>query len=412
MSGPGGGGGGGAPNAGAAKLTGSRFGPEIGWLYPLALGSLGFGLWSRRRTRRTDPTRAGLLMWGTWLGTFGVIYSAMGNIPHTAYVASLAPPIAALSGAGIVQFWRWYRSAGRLGWVLPGLVAAELGWAVYLWSAYPTFLPWVRWATVVVGVGAVAALMLGRLPGRARLRIGGRLTAATMITAVAVMVAAPATWAMSVLDTQYAGSSFDAAAGPAGAFNGSGGRGGPTGLPGRGSGGLAGRPVGLPGTGGPPPSGAGGPGGGFGRLRAGGAGAAGGIQASATTTLTTAERQIYRYVSAHRDGAAYLLAVQSWTAASPYILATGQEVMPLGGFSGSVPSPTLAHFRALIKSGQLKYVLLGGTSQGAGPSSASGGSQATAIASWVERSCKAVPAKDYGGGSASSPTLYECSSAN
>ena len=163
--GPGGGGGGGAPNAGAAKLTGSRFGPEIGWLYPLALGSLGFGLWSRRRTRRADPTRAGQLMRGTWLGTFGVIYSAMGNIPHTAYVASLAPPIAALSGAGIVQFWRWYRSAGRLGWVLTGLVAAELGWAVYLWSAYPTFLPWVRWATVVVGVGAVAALMLGRLPG-------------------------------------------------------------------------------------------------------------------------------------------------------------------------------------------------------------------------------------------------------
>jgi 4-amino-4-deoxy-L-arabinose transferase-like glycosyltransferase len=403
---------GGAANGGAAKLAGSRFGPEIGWLYPLALGSLGFGLWSRRRTRRTDPTRAGLLMWGTWLGTFGVIYSAMSNIPHTAYVASLAPPIAALSGAGIAAFWQWYRSAGRLGWVLPGLVAAELGWAVYLWSAYPTFLPWVLWATVVVGIGVVAVLVLARLPGRARPRISGRLTAAAMITAVAVMVAAPATWAMSVLDTQYAGSSFDAAAGPAGAFNGSGGRGGLAGLPGRGSGGLAGRPAGLPDTGGPPPSGTGGPGGGFGRLRAGGTGAAGGIQASATTTLTTAERQIYRYVSAHGDGAAYLLAVQSWTAASPYILATGQEIMPLGGFSGSVPSPTLAHFRELVKYGQLKYVLLGGTGQRAGPSSASGDSQATAITRWVERSCKAVPARDYGAGSANPQTLYECSSAS
>jgi 4-amino-4-deoxy-L-arabinose transferase-like glycosyltransferase len=105
--------------------------------------------------------------------------------------------------------------------------------------------------------------------------------------------------------------------------------------------------------------------------------------------------------------------VPSWTAASPYILATGQEVMPLGGFSGSVPSPTLAHFLELIKSGQLKYVLLGGTSGlGTGPSPAGGGSRATAITSLVERSCKIVPAKAYDTGPASSQTLYECSSAN
>ncbi len=37
---------------------------------------------------------------------------------------------------------------------------------------------------------------------------------------------------------------------------------------------------------------------------------------------------------AHRDGASYLMAVQSWSEASPYILYTGQEVLAMGGFTG------------------------------------------------------------------------------
>jgi hypothetical protein len=46
--------------------------------------------------------------------------------------------------------------------------------------------------------------------------------------------------------------------------------------------------------------------------------------------------------------------VQSWTEASAYILATGQEVMPMGGFSGSVPEPTLTRVRQLVATGQLR----------------------------------------------------------
>ena len=53
-----------------------------------------------------------------------------------------------------------------------------------------------------------------------------------------------------------------------------------------------------------------------------------------TTTLDGAEQRIYTYVSAHRNGASYLMTVQTWSQASPYILATGQEVLPMGGFSG------------------------------------------------------------------------------
>ena len=122
-------------SGGWTKLVSDRFGPQISWLYPLAILALIAGLAWRGRARRTDPLRAGLVMWGGWLVTFGVIYSVMSNIPHTAYMASLAPPLAALSGAGIVMFWRWYRAgSGRGGccrwrwprsW--PGLITCGLG---------------------------------------------------------------------------------------------------------------------------------------------------------------------------------------------------------------------------------------------------------------------------------------------
>ena len=131
-------------SGGWTKLIDGRFGPQIGWLYPLALLTLIAGLAWRGRARRTDPMRAGLVMWGTWLVTFGGIYSVMSNIPHTAYMASLAPPLAALSGVGIVLFWRWYRAGSWAWWLLPVAVALELAWALYLWSGYDGFLPWVK----------------------------------------------------------------------------------------------------------------------------------------------------------------------------------------------------------------------------------------------------------------------------
>src|SRR6202035_4398066 len=207
-------------------------------------------------------------------------FSKMSTIPHTAYMSSLAPPLAALSAAGIVMFWRAYRAGGWRGRVLPVAVAAEVAWALYLWRDYGGFLPWARDLLAAAGGGGGG---------------GGRAGPA----------ARPATWAASVLDVTYAGSSFNATAGPAG-----------------GTGGL---------------------------------GAGGGIGASATVTLTSAEQRLYDYVSAHRDGASYLMAVGSWEEASPYILATGQEVMPMGGFSGTVPSPTLSAVKDLVRTGQLRF---------------------------------------------------------
>jgi 4-amino-4-deoxy-L-arabinose transferase-like glycosyltransferase len=430
-------------SGGWTKLVGSRFGPEIGWLYPLALLALIAGLAWRGRTRRTDQLRAGLVMWGLWLITFGVIYSEMGNIPHTAYMASLAPPLAALSGTGIVLFWRWYRSGSRAWWLLPLAVAVEVAWAYYLWSGYRGFLPWLAPAAIVAGGIAIVVMAATRLSLVARLpRISrrGAVTAgvAAGVLGGAAMLAAPAAWSASVLDAKYAGSSFDASAGPAGGFGPGGGAARPGGGFGAEAGGFRpgrlreeGRSGGFPG-GGDFPGGGNAPGGdvpGGGGAGADGAGAggtgtsggagepgriieaggAGGGLFDTATTLSSGQEQLYRYLTAHRDGARYLFAVQGWTDAGPYILATGQAVLPMGGFSGSVPEPTLARAKQLVATGQLRYFMLGGAGGiggggGFGGRDGNGTSETAQIAAWVQSACTTVQVSD----ADSTGTLYQC----
>lgn len=68
--------------------------------------------------------------------------------------------------------------------------------------------------------------------------------------------------------------------------------------------------------------------------------------------------------------------------------------MPMGGFSGSVPQPTLAEVRHLVSTGQLRYFLLGG---GRG-----GGGTVSAINTWVQSTCTQVTDVE--------ETLYRCAS--
>ena len=89
----------------------------------------------------------------------------------------------------------------------------------------------------------------------------------------------------------------------------------------------------------------------------------------------------------------------------------------MGGFSGSVPSPTLATVKALVHSGQLRFFLVSGTGSGgsgrAGFGGGGGGSVSTTIDSWVESACSTVPATAYettaSGSGSSAQTLYACS---
>jgi 4-amino-4-deoxy-L-arabinose transferase-like glycosyltransferase len=350
--------------AGLFKLLSGWYGPQAGWLYPLAGLGLVAGLYLTRWARRGNPVRCGFLMWGTWLCTAGLVFSVMTTIPHTAYLAMLAPPVAALAAVGIYLLAGMYRTERDSGWLLPVAILAEVLWAEIVWRDYHGFLPWTLSAALGAGIVTAIVLIAARLTDRFPRWLAG--IAVTL--GVVAMVAAPAAWSASVLDVDYAGTSFDASAGPAdghGLFT------------------LFQGPV------------------------------LGGVFGS-TQTLTWQNQAVYDYVNANRHGARYLLAVPSWTQASRFILATGQEAIPLGGFSGTVRTPTLARVQDLVRAGQLRFFWFGWFG---GPGTGGADLQSGTVGqifSWVRGTCTRVPAAAYGdppddfdnvnGG----PALYEC----
>jgi hypothetical protein len=58
-----------------------------------------------------------------------------------------------------------------------------------------------------------------------------------------------------------------------------------------------------------------------------------------------------------RLGAPDLMATQTSALASPFIYATGQEVVPIGGYTGTIAEPSLARLQSMIRAGDFHLVL-------------------------------------------------------
>ncbi|GAA2494734.1 ArnT family glycosyltransferase [Streptomyces longisporus] len=400
----GGGGGWGGDQNGWSKMFGSSLASQTGWLYPLAAIAIACGLWWRRSKPRTDRIRLGFVMWGTWLATYFLVFSAGSVGGHTYYMGVIAVPLAALAGGGMTLLWHAYRAGGRRAWLLPGAVAATAAWGAYIADGFPTYLPWLAPAVGVLAVAAVVLLALARTG----VRSGGRLALAGLAASLAAVLFAPSAWAVQVFNPSY-GSSGMGSVGPSGGRGGGGG--------GRGQSNLAAGRMGQSPWGGAR---------GKGTARGGGMGGFG----DSGGQLTTQQQKLLDFTTAHRGSAQYVFATTSWSGASPYILAKGAEVLPLGGFTGRVPFPTPRQFQQLVNSGKLKYVLVSGSSRGMGAmfgGNADSTTSTTRITKWVESSCTLVPASAYGGTQSSaadangSPgpgrgevgatqTLYQCGS--
>jgi 4-amino-4-deoxy-L-arabinose transferase-like glycosyltransferase len=63
------------------------------------------------------------------------------------------------------------------------------------------------------------------------------------------------------------------------------------------------------------------------------------------------------HLAAVQNGAPYLLATQTAALASVFIEASGLEALPIGGFTGTIPAPTLEQLRADIRDGRFHLVL-------------------------------------------------------
>nr|BFE29891.1 glycosyltransferase family 39 protein [Actinomadura rugatobispora] len=343
-----------APRAGTSESSGGwtkLLRPDIatqtGWLYPAALLSLGLGLVWHRRAGRTDRTRGGYLMWGTWFALSALVFSKI-DVSHKAYLATLSVSIAALAAAGIVAICRAHRAGGRRAWALPVLVAAELAWTIHLSRDYPSFLPWLVPLVSAVGGAALVVLVVALVKPWAR----PRMVTAALVAGVGAVLLTPTVWAASVLDSRYAGDSFEAGAGP-------------------------------------------------GNHR----------EPGSHYELTGHQRALLRYTRAHARGADHLFATTSFDTASTFIAGAGAKVLPIGGFRGSVPAPTLSRIKELVADGDLRFILVGGSAD-IGYSGTPITPTVNDVIQWTRSACTPVPESSYAGAGAAQPNpqelLYDC----
>lgn len=370
---PGGGTGGGMwGNAGIGRLFEAEQGGQIAWLIPAALIALAAGLLIHARSPRTDRSRAAYLVWGLWLLVTGLTFSFMAGIFHAYYTVALAPAVAALVGIGFVELWRRRSGiAARLGLILMVVATAAMSWI--LLSRVPDFLPWLRWVIVLAAVPAVVMLAI---PAATR----GRTAVVALLTAGIVGLAGPTAYALDTAATPHTGSIVSAGpstgmGGPGGGRAGGGFPGGPGGMNGDGTNPAGMAPFGSQagaGAGGSPAAPSdGGTADGGGRD---GGGAGGLLQGSSPS------EEMVATLSVDADSYTWVAATVGSNSASGYQLAVGRAVMPIGGFNGSDPSPTLAEFQGYVEQGLIHYFIAGGGGMGG----AGGSGTASEITTWVQ----------------------------
>ncbi|MEU8839559.1 glycosyltransferase family 39 protein [Streptomyces roseus] len=416
--GGGGAGGGGWGETGIDRLFSANIGGQISWLLPAALVMLVTGLVITWRARRAADSlegmaRAAFLVWGGALLITALVFSYMQGIFHEYYTVALAPFVAALVGMGVAMLWE-ERGGRAAALTLSATLALTAWWSCVLLGRSSGYLPWLRWTVLAAGLVAAAGLLVGA-------RLGRRFALGAAGLGLAASLAGPLAYCLTTVDSPRGGSIVTA--GPAV----SGGRGG-MGMGMRFGGGEL--PPGMTPQGAQPGQQGGGPRGGPGQFPGGrgaavgqggqgfpgGQGAFGGRGARGTENFpggpggagfggllngTKASKEAT--AALRKDAGKYTWAAAAVGAqnAASYQLASGEPVMPIGGFNGSDPSPTLARFQEYVRAGKIHYFIAGGaraggegqTGQagatarggaGGGPGGGPGGGTSSAITSWIE----------------------------
>jgi 4-amino-4-deoxy-L-arabinose transferase-like glycosyltransferase len=342
---------------GLLRLFNDQLGGQIAWLIPAAVIALSVGIALHLRAGRTDRRFAGYVLWGSWLAVHVGVFSFMSGIIHSYYTVILAPALAALVAGATVDLWRRRATDPRAGFVLAVGLVATGSTAFAILERTPDFAPGLAYG--VLALSAAGALLISIPAGLA----SARVARIALAVGAAAVLAGPLSYAADTIASAYAGG--DPSAGPQSA------------------------------------SSFGGPGG----NRAGGLG-----EAAAT------DQALVDYLVTNQGSARWIVAASGSQVAAGIQLAAGLPVLTMGGFSGSDPAPTLVELQALVASGQVRYVLLGG-GPGGGPGGSGGGPRglggpggpggpgATGDRSaWVSASCVAVSTDGLG-----SSGLYDCS---
>ncbi len=283
---------------GGFRLLNPQLAGQISWLLPMALFSIIPIARPRRWKWPLDPQLQALLLWSFWLIP-QVIFFSYAGLFHRHYLEMMSPAIAALVGVRVTAMWEDFRSErvsrGIAGWLLPLALFGSAGIEMYILWQHPQWLRWL--APIILGFALFASLGLVWLKVNHQILASqySNLSNGFTVLGLLALLIAPAVW-----------SAFPVYGGGDGA------------LP------FAGPEL-------------------LDRRKPG------------------ADQDLNRLIGfllKSRDGEKWILATPSAQTASPIILATGEPVMALGGFSGGDQILTVAELEVRIDHGVVRFFLL------------------------------------------------------
>ncbi len=287
--------------AGVLRLVAQPLDNENGWLLPFGLFSIGLLLVAARPRLPLPVAHQAVILWGGWLLTEVVFFSAAGFF-HAYYLAMLTPPLAAMVGIGVMRLWEIRNQRQLLGTaLLIGAVGATLALQIGIATRYSESLVWVLIPAAALLAGS-GILLAARFVPRV-----SRFAAAGLVCLVMALTAVPAVWAgmttaspvHSALPAAYSGDRTE----------------------------MRGNPPMITGQ---------------------------------ADQFGAVNPDLVAFLQANTEGMRYMLAVSSSMQGAVYVLETGRGVLYMGGFNGQDPVVDAEALQALVDAGELRYVLTGG----------------------------------------------------
>ncbi|NTU27979.1 glycosyltransferase family 39 protein [Bacillus tequilensis] len=285
---------------GPLRLFQQELSDQISWLLPFAIfGIAGLLIAGARERRKLSAQQKETVFWVAWLVPIAGFFS-VAEFFHHYYLIMLAPPIAALVGAGWVALVHLYRNqTGWKSWLLPAAIIATTGFEWFILRNYNDQIG-AGWSIGAGVVGALTAIALLLMKQRQK-----PISYYISLAALLALLVMPVYWASTPLI--YGGNSSQPETGPQLAS-------------------MSGKGMGM--------------------------------------SDASVNEKLIKYLGENNSGAEYLFATTDSNTAAPYMIKTKKAVMAIGGFSGSDPAITLTQFKKLVKEGKVKYFLSSGMGRG------------------------------------------------
>ena len=303
-----------------------QFSGQFGWFLPLAIAGLLLAVWHLKRSSGSRQYRAFLVLSGVWFLTSATVLAFMSGIVHPYYSLTLVPPLSCLAAIALVHFYRLRdRRSVRLALAGTLLVTMVLGFVTAARSTadFPGGPP------VALGLWSVA-IALQLLPPPTQIM----RSVSTGVLAVALLLG-PIVWSVNTVLSPHAGAGVVAGPSILGIR---------TDHPDR-------KQVGSD----VPPS------------------------FIAVMFGDIPEDEVVSRLRAAPASAKWSAAMVGSETAANYQLESRRSVLPVGGFDGTDPFPTLKEFQAMVDEGKVASFVI----QELPPLTLEGRGESAKIVAWV-----------------------------